>query len=441
MAMYGSKSELTLGSEKELEDVSELRRILEPELAALTADDKSFPHTTGDIFMTRLLRGNNGNIEDACTWFRKFIEMRKKYDLDRIHRQCESDSIPWVNTSLPHSSEILPHMTISFDEEKMITPGGHLLWFDSYGDSRADECFKSSGKDKLIEYMHFVLERRTSVLDRMSREQNRMVKIIRVMDFEGVGMWMMNSEYTKVSKEHIEPVMLGTSIEVVHLVFLINFPPWAMRVWKVASKIIPARLLTRFRIFGADFLQDKEFLSEVGVALITRCLRSRQRVGEAGVSDDGAVEGSGKIIAAGNVMERVIEVKAGQRVAWTYKVGTSADHGDSRGMLGKALDLAAGDDSTLTFSAQLLPLTEGLEDMDDLEVQVKVLEEPKVVDASHGDVNGSVVAETDGVVVLRWSNHENWVRAKVLASFKITAEANEGDVDADDILGDVLAAS
>merc|ERR1719183_2322521 len=108
---YATVSDDRLADDAEMNVIATLRSKLDPELKALAAEGKDFPHTTGDIFMTRLLRGNNGNVEEAVKWYRNFLELRKKWKLDEIHMECEKINLPWVASKMPHYDEISKYFT------------------------------------------------------------------------------------------------------------------------------------------------------------------------------------------------------------------------------------------------------------------------------------------------------------------------------------------
>lgn len=431
---------LQLASAEEMTTIQEIRGILAPELEKLAVESRDWPHITSDIFMTRLLRGNNGSVQESAAWYRRMLVMREEYKLDDMHRKGVAENVPLVHAAMPHADECLKHMTTVFGDD-YVSPTGHLIHFDAFGDMRVKELFNETGKEKWAEMSRFTIERRCAVLDKMSAEQGRIVKVVRILDVDGFTLSGFGDWY-KPYKKDVEPCMKDACIEVVHLIFILNFPLWGQRIFNIMAKGFPERILKRIRVLGSDYIQDKEFTQEVGGAVITRCMAQRTGRGDAS-GDDGNPEGRGKIILAGKIMERVLEVKAGQRVVYTFSVGTAAEAGDaSRGMLGMALDMAAGEDTSMTFSAAFWPdPSNDAEAAMTPEERSRTVAAPHAVDAAAGEQSGTAVADKSGVVILRWSNADNYVRAKVLSSFKIVTESNEGDVDVDDILGDVGAAA
>lgn len=331
---YSAQSEVTLATDEELQKIADLRTKLEPELKKLAEEKHDFPHTTGDLFFTRLLRGNNGNIDEAVAWYQKFVELRSKFGLDDIHNDCEGKNIAWVMTAFPHYEELKAYMNVQCDE-KVRTPSGHLVWYDAAGDSNTKKMLTDLGQDKYIKFNHYLFERRTSTLDKLSRAEGKMVKIVRVMDFEATGMWMLNKEIKRVDQEFVTPVLMGTSIETVHVVFMINFPWFGKAVFDTIKPLLPPRLVARFRILDTDYLQNKEYISEVGPALDKQLIATKTNRNKDTDPNAGALEGAFEIIGAGRVMERIVEVKAGQKVTWQYRIAKPDETASKRSLLGK----------------------------------------------------------------------------------------------------------
>eukprot|EP00928_Gymnodinium_smaydae_P044949 TRINITY_DN2_c0_g3_i1.p1 TRINITY_DN2_c0_g3~~TRINITY_DN2_c0_g3_i1.p1 ORF type:complete len:575 (+),score=98.31 TRINITY_DN2_c0_g3_i1:37-1725(+) len=331
--------ELQLANDSEKLAVSEIKQHLDAELKQLAAEGKDFPHTTGDIFFTRCLRGNNGDKDEAIKWFRKFMELRSKFGLDDIHTKMDADKTPFVNTNMPHSEEVLPYCNTVFDEENLRTPSGHVVWYDALGDWRTKSMLDKLGPEKYIEFMQHTCERRTSMLDKLSRRENRMVKMLKIMDFEATGLWMLNKDYKQVQDTHVEPVLFGTSIETVHLIFLINFPSIATQLFNILSRVMPARLTKRIRILGTDYMQNKEFLTEVGPELTSKLLAMNKSHNDSN-QDSYALEGKSQLVAATAIMERTVAVSPGQQVCWEFRVAKPGEIQEKRSFFGKIATMA-----------------------------------------------------------------------------------------------------
>lgn len=367
---YASTSEVTLADEKELEAIASIRGKLEPELKKVKDAGNDFPHTTGDIFFTRLLRGNNGNIDEAVEWYRKFIELRAKFGLDDIHKECEKNGTAWRASAMPHADDMKKYWSTMFDEDSLRTQSGHLMWYDPMGDYRTKEMLTELPNEKILKYLHTMFERRTSTLDKISRKEGKIVKIIRVMDLEGSGFWQMNRQWTSFEKEYVNPVLMGTSIETVHVIFVNNFPKIFLNFWNIFKVIIPPRLLARFRLLGTEYIQDKEFLAEVGLKLNTELIKTNKshKEGSSLTGDSWNYEGKDQQIPAGLVMERVLEVSPGQKVTWDFAMG-KGDGGSSGGFFSKMATQFSG--SEVMFSVDAIWTDKNPQDIPKVSAKVR----------------------------------------------------------------------
>lgn len=343
-------SDNDLPSGSELEQISEIRKALETELRQLEATSANFPHTTGDIFMTRLLRGNNGNVEESVKWYRNCLELRAKFGLDDVHRRASAQNLRWSSTALPHSEDMAKYFNFVFDES-LLSLTGHVVWYDAIGDARTAAMLKEFDKEKATEFFKYLVEIRSAVLDRMSVERGRLIRNTRIMDFEASGMWQMNKEWNKFEKEVVYAMLMGTSIEHAQVLFVINFPWFFVKVWDTIKGNFPSRVVSRVRVLGSDFMSNPEYLAEVGPALTAELLAKKRNRDPTGYVVP-PLEGGLEYIPPGRVMERVVEVAAGQRVSWSYKVCGAAEVSNSRSFLGKIATAATSmlESSEVVFS-------------------------------------------------------------------------------------------
>jgi len=360
-----------------------------------------------------VLRGNGADLGKAAEWYREFLELRRAHGLDEVHEACEARGLRWSTEAMPYAEEVAKVSNTCFDETKLRSPKGDLVWYDAMGDTRPAEIV--ANWDHYFEFTRYMFERRTSTLDRLSHEDGRLVKIIRVMDCEATGFWLMNKEFQSLQKTHLRPLLIGTSIEVLNRLFIINMPWWATKVWVPIRRSLPARLAERTRVLGRNFLEDEEFMNVVGPALATQLLTMRRSV----CNEDDNLEGGPSHLPAGRALERALQVGAGQLLSWEFTVGLPSE-ANAQSVVGSLLDKAVGEASDVLFSVRLWP--DAAEGVDEMEVVAseQVLAGPERVSASEGRMEGSIVSPCSGTAVLRWSNQHSWVRTKLLSSFRIS---------------------
>merc|ERR1719198_2260369 len=104
--------------------------------------------------------------------------------------------------------------------------------------------------EHITEFFFTLYERRLSVMDRISREEGRIVRTLRIIDCAGTGFWQMNRDWKRFESSLTGPVLYGTSIESIHLMFTINMPNILYKLFDTIKAYIPPRLLGRTRLLG-----------------------------------------------------------------------------------------------------------------------------------------------------------------------------------------------
>merc|ERR1719189_1677536 len=126
------------------------------------------------------------------------------------------------------------------------------------------------GVDKIKESFMFQFEVLNSAIDRLSREQGKIIKVTRIVDFAGVVMGNADKGgWQKWEKENVLPLFVGASIEITQSVFVTNLPGWMRGIYNVISRGLPQHITKRLRVPGdtAACLKNAEFLEHVGASL------------------------------------------------------------------------------------------------------------------------------------------------------------------------------
>mmetsp|Transcript_15199 Transcript_15199/g.34661 ORF Transcript_15199/g.34661 Transcript_15199/m.34661 type:complete len:432 (+) Transcript_15199:337-1632(+) len=411
--------------------IESLRATFSDELAALKAAGDDFPHTTGDLFMTRVVRGMDRDINLASQWFRKYLEIRKEHGFNALYRKLQSSGSKWRGPDMPHADKILPLYNVHFDEETLQATNGHLIWYDSVGDLASEELLKHTEEFK--DFVKAMLEGRAVVVDRMSREQGMLVKTIRILDVQGLNPWTLNRDLFKLFKSWVFPLVQQTSIEIVHRVFVINAAWFPAKLYTLLKPIVPERIQGRVRLLGKDYLNNAELTQLIPPATLQKLTATRRVDGN---NDDDALEVSKQVIKAGQAMTKTLQAKVGQEVKWEFRLGAPSEAAkggvdrspspterapQARGMLGNLLDRGLGEATDVMFGVSLWFDQESSKSEEDA-VEELVLLAPKQVDAKAGLVTGCITVPRAGELVLMWSNKSSWVRAKLMAELKITTD-------------------
>merc|ERR1712202_55803 len=155
-----------------------------------------------------------------------------------------------------------------------------------------------------------------------------------------------------------------------------------------------------------------------------------------GKDDDDALVGTNKVVAAGQMLERIVDVQGGSRVSWGFQMGSTADLEDvqqARGAMGSVLDGVVGESADMLFSVVFLKeLDDSDADLAQLDQRLgdmkKTLVEPTSVDKDGGKMYGAAIADAKGIFVITWGNTTSWVRSRVLKEYSIIVDSPDDDV-------------
>mmetsp|Transcript_128618 Transcript_128618/g.274415 ORF Transcript_128618/g.274415 Transcript_128618/m.274415 type:complete len:365 (+) Transcript_128618:87-1181(+) len=177
---YGASAELP--STAELEQITKIRDESRKEIDALTcnADD-----ITGDLRICRFLRARHGNAKEAGDWFRQFLRWRVSSGMDVDRQQVvgrsPEDFVAWFRKFKNPYLPFCPYAGRTSD--------GHVLMYMRQGRMDAQKFLEHRQlplkEDAKI--MDLVLEWTLWHLNSLSRQENRMAYVIKVLDFRGLG--------------------------------------------------------------------------------------------------------------------------------------------------------------------------------------------------------------------------------------------------------------
>mmetsp|Transcript_2327 Transcript_2327/g.7406 ORF Transcript_2327/g.7406 Transcript_2327/m.7406 type:complete len:433 (+) Transcript_2327:17-1315(+) len=402
----------------ELEAIAEIRQKVAPELEELQKQGFDYPHTTGDIFLLRVLRGNDSDPEKAATWYRKCLAARKEYGLDQIYQSIRGQ--PFDVAKLPSSDEAFKHLKMAGDEKELRTPQGDIILCEFPGGIKWGEFLAKFGTEKYFTWQMHLHESKLAALDRLSRESGHIVKLVAFVDMRDLT--LPPREILEVETKIKSNIFEVTGPEIIHRVLFLSVPGFFHTLYRAVRPVLPARTAANIMLLGRDFANDPNAIAEAGGALLAKIVAARCTTTP---DDESSLTGESCVVLAGSALERGVPVVAGQAVSWTFRMGGRDElvAASARGRIGGLMD-AFKDATDVLFEVT------ALWDLDEGEVAeptgspglITSALAPQRVSASDGDIKGSLVAERSGIVMLRWTNFDSWVRAKVVASFQVTMD-------------------
>jgi len=425
-----SDASRSLANPEEQEAVHQMRVELATELDALKERGYDFDHTTGDIFMLRVLRGNEHDVPRAVCWYRECLEVRTREGLNEIG--AEIRGLPYDVTLLPLYKEISPHLKTLGNEATLRTVTGDLVYCEFVGGVNYDALRNTLGLSTLHKYHCYGHEARLMALDRLSRETGRLVKALVIVHYQDIT--FPPKEIIDFDTKLKTGVFEKTGPEIIHKIMMLSFPSWLQGLYRVVRPLIPSKTRQNIMVLGRNFLEDKDALAEAGASLLATVVKERSMSGYGDSSDEGVAGGNSaggpRVLHAGSAMQKGVPVKAGQVVAWNFQVGDTQElrAAGGRGRLGGLADMFT-DATDVMFDVGALWDVEPAESAEGEEASAEALVEgmictlvpPRPVAASAGEVSGSLTAERNGTLLLRWSNFHGVFRAKLLKEFRINA--------------------
>eukprot|EP00931_Biecheleriopsis_adriatica_P050347 TRINITY_DN29141_c0_g2_i1.p1 TRINITY_DN29141_c0_g2~~TRINITY_DN29141_c0_g2_i1.p1 ORF type:complete len:459 (-),score=94.86 TRINITY_DN29141_c0_g2_i1:57-1256(-) len=375
------------------------------------------------------------DLEKACDWFQNFLiefeELRgddMMVDLQVRFQKILSEGRRVRASDIPGHTNIQDYCAMLYTAERPTLDGDPVCYV----------AMKSMDKKSIAEkawksYRDFVIHglfMRALELDNLSRHQGRLCLLTTVIDVAGCG---FSHLVCKEFDRRAEDLMLRLKRLLPDLTggnWILNAPRFVHKLFPWVKRVLRLKLANWFLCSG-NGLHEEALLESVDPVLLAEFEAERK----AREVCDGETGSGWQYIGSGGVFERVVPVTAGQRITWSFAIlpgarslpqaeldfGVAAIWEIPEDALGKrsphsthrdGTDLVFDKDGRLTECAELFT------DVHEDDAQ-SFLPEQEVVErarygAVDGEVTGECIAAKTGMLVLRWSNAFNWVRAKAL---------------------------
>lgn len=443
----------SLPNADELEIIGRLQKRFANAFSEREQRGQLYPALFGELALTRILRQNKTDFEASATWLENFLEIFAELrgdevmpgliaKLDEIQAQgrlvCADD--------LPGHSEIKSYSSLIYNAEQLTKTGDPLSFFPLSELNKHQIIARGLFDRYELVVLHGWLFRAVE-LDRMSRQQGRLCRVVNVIDASGCTLSKVicrdfdrRAEMMMQRLEKLVPDLTAGN-------WVIN-APWIMqKIFPWAKKTLKIKVDNWFLCQG-NGEQDEDLLCLVTVETLRELGAFRQKAKE----ENDQRSADFHYIKRGSVLEHAVEVQCGQRISWKFIVlpggpmlpppevdfgvvavwdvpddaaavpsrpsapppvrGTTARR-ERAGMVvedGSAVDLVSSEADDVD---------------DDQGLQEEVLCGFKRWGTVDLENSGTVTAQKSGMVVLRWSNEFNLIRAK-----RVQFEVVSGDAKA-----------
>jgi hypothetical protein len=139
----------------------------------------------GDLRVCRFLRATSGNVKEATEWFREFLQYRSETALDASRQEVigktPEELLAWWSD---RSNPFLPFCPYAGRNQD-----GHIIWYmrQGYIDPQRFVDHRQIPMAEDLKCIHLLMEWTLWWLDKLSREEGRMLFVIKFNDFQGIG--------------------------------------------------------------------------------------------------------------------------------------------------------------------------------------------------------------------------------------------------------------
>eukprot|EP00854_Cymbomonas_tetramitiformis_P000745 gene745-1213_t len=338
-----------------------------------------------ELWLMRFLLSHELNVQEAAAAAEKAIEWRLK-NMELI--QCAREKKP----AGEFFGTINQYVCADFHDKR--SKDGEPFYIVRAGISNAKACMDRVAHEQMLAHFMYKREQMFALVDQITRETRRLVKVISVNDLNHVSLFNgQDKRFMKVlsaaSKqgEDLFPQLMGRSV-------LINMPQVYYSIFSLMKTFMSKRTLAKLAVCPAGdditkcpFIKAKFNIDDVPSFLGGKCKCSRgcvgsipneqsQIIGERG--DDGSTT---KVVGARDKHIEVLAVEAEDVVAWELKV----------------------EDKGVDFSASL-KLDNGEE--------LSIMEVQKIKSTS--GVQGTFPVKSKGVITFTFDNSYSLINSKTV---------------------------
>lgn len=408
-ASIGSDQSDAMPTPEELALIGQLHEKFAEDFDKRKAEGRDHSCCFGDLALVRVFRGNDGDFDRTAAWYARFletyeaegvesliVEMTKR--LDKAGRAS--------NDILLFNDDLKEYASAIFSLPQLAPTGDAVTYVPVINTDKRTLVDKGLFKT-YTSFMRSALILRMIDLDRLSRSQQRIVKVASIFDLAGCSLgWLSCPRFDKEFDQNVGKFSESTGAELYGTFHVINAPWFITKIFRVIQRYIPEKLRKRIFFIEGSPAKDADFMQLVGgPAQYQQMLKFRADF--AGVSDKPSGD---QEVPRRQIFERCVEVIVGQPISWSFQVlkGT----GDLlMGISDIEFEVVAfwsmEEEATPEEGSPATPATpQGLEG--------EHLVEPVRVSATDGEQKGSIEPSRPGLVVIRWSNAHSMMRGKTI---------------------------
>jgi len=196
--------------------------------------------------LLRFLRATKYDVQESVGMVRKMLKWRAENSIDAIRDDIVKNNM--AQSDLPGYKEFTSYLPIKpfwgVDKE------GNPVCRDTLGSFDPEGADRALGEAGITKFWLYLLEFRMILLDRLSREQRKMILVYEIKDLDRVTigmMWSCKPLITRLAKYATEYY-----VETTRRVAVINLPGIFSMLYTAAKPFIPARSLAKIKVVDDD---------------------------------------------------------------------------------------------------------------------------------------------------------------------------------------------
>lgn len=264
--MHGTDA---LPNSEELKLIEKLRLNFKDAFEERAATGSDHPCLFGDLALARVLRGSEGNFDDAVKWFSNFLSHIDAYNIDArvlemTKKLDESASQRASVDMLPFKDEVYDYFRVLVTAPEL-SPKGDVIMYLPVIDFDKRGIYEDLDWDHWVEYQRSLMVLRAIECDRLSRCQKRIVRCILIVDIQDCT--LDNIFFKAFDRDHEDNVNRFTQTMFADLmgpIYVVN-PSWKIStLGGLLKRVAPEKLTKKIFFQSGDGLGDKSFVKLAG---------------------------------------------------------------------------------------------------------------------------------------------------------------------------------
>ena len=254
-------------SKEELGFVATVREKFSSDLAAREALGKAFPCFFGSVALARIFQACENETEKACEWFQNLQKTLSEPEtealVEDVHKRFETHEV--VSASmLPHHDSVKDFYNVQLCAPKL-SPDGDIIVYLPLVDLDRNGILEHMDWDHWVTFSRASTILHCVLLDKLSRESQRMARIILVVDLEGLPLEaVVHRTFARAHRRDVvDSFQQRVAAEVVAQVYVVNVPWTLANLFTLCKTFLPAKFLQKCRVLS-NALNDKDFVKHCG---------------------------------------------------------------------------------------------------------------------------------------------------------------------------------